>query len=156
MRLRTGLLATAAFAVTLTSAAFADDPIEDAIKARQGYFKLIKANAGPLFGMAKGDMEYNAEQAATFAANLKALTSMNNTTLWPAGSSKESMPGKTRALQVAWDTYPAIMEKHEALITAVAELEAAAGGGVDALRGKIGALGEACKGCHDTYRAKDF
>lgn len=156
MQFRTGLLAIAALAVSVPATIAVADPIEDAIQARQGYFKLIRANAGPLFGMAKGDMDYNAEQASAFAANLKALTSMDNTALWPAGSHKAANPGKTRALEIAWTTFPAIMEKHNALSAAATDLAASAGGGLDALRSKVGALGAACKGCHDTYRAKDF
>ncbi len=49
----------------------AKDPNLKLIKARQGEMQLRSFNVGPLFGMAKGQMEYNAELAATLANNLK-------------------------------------------------------------------------------------
>ena len=155
MKLFKTILIAAAFTTAAPAAVFADQ-IGDAIKARQGYYKLIRANAGPLFGMAKGDVEYDAERAQMLANNLVTLTSLKNGELWPEGSDKESRPGDTRALPAIWETYPAVAEKGKALVTASADLAEAAGGGVDALREKIGALGGACKACHDDFRAKEF
>jgi len=152
---RFGALAIGCVAMTLSTAALADN-IDDAIKARQGFYQLVKHNAGALFGMAKGDIAYDAEQAAAHASNLDALAKMNSNTLWPAGSSKTDRPGKTRALAEIWTTYPAIGEKVQAFNAAAANLAGSAGGGLDALRADIGALGASCKGCHDNFRAKDF
>lgn len=150
-----GALIAGGAAATLSSVAFADN-IDDAIKARQGFYQMVKHNAGALFAMAKGDVEYNAETATIHATNLETLASLNNSSMWLPGSSKEDRPGKTRALPVIWTTYPAIGEKGKAFNEATANLAMSAGEGLDALRGDIGALGAACKGCHDTYRAKDF
>ena len=150
--LASALLASAFIAPT---AVVADD-IGKAIEARQGYYKLVSANAGPLFGMAKGEVPYDATKAQTFANNLLSLSYMDNAALWPPGSDKASRPGDTRALPVAWETWPAIAEKHEAWKQAVAALAGSASGGLDALRGAIGPLGASCSGCHDVYRAKDF
>lgn len=155
MNTRFGILAIGLAATTLSTVAVADE-IEDAIKARQGYYQVVKHNTGPLFAMAKGDIEYNAEQASTYAANLQMLASLNNSSMWPAGSSKEDRAGKTRALPVIWTTFPAISEKGQAFKDATEKLASSAGGGLDSLRADVGALGASCKGCHDTYRAKDF
>ena len=134
----------------------ADSPEEKAVKARRGYYQLVLHNAGPLFGMAKGDIEYNAEAAMTSANNLKALSSMNVGSLWPAGSDKDALPGKTRALPKIWADFPGVGEKAKAFGAAIDGLVANAGGGLDSLRGAVGPLGASCKGCHDNYRAKDF
>lgn len=142
----------ACFAPTFVSA----DAADDAIDARRGYYQVVKHNAGMLFGMAKGNIAYDAAQAQTFADNLKALADMNTGSMWPQGSDNASKPGKTRALPVAWETYPAILEKQEAFKAASANMAANVGGGLDALLGNIGALGASCKGCHDNYRAKEF
>ena len=142
-------------AVTATAPVFADD-IDDTIKARQGYFDLVSHNSGMLFAMAKGDVDYNADDATAHAKNLELLSQMDTKTLWPEGSSKEDRPGKTRALPVIWSTYPAIGEKFKAFSDASTKLASSAGGGLDSLRADIGALGASCKGCHETYRAKDF
>jgi len=140
----------------LQGAALAGDPLEDTVKARQGYYKLILHNAGTLFGMAKGDIEYDAERASTAANNLLTLSKLNVGSLYPAGTSKEEMPGKTRALKKIWDDFPGVGEKAKAWKAAVADMAAVAGDGVDAVRAKAGPLGGGCKGCHENYRADDF
>lgn len=150
-----GALAVGVVATTLALPALADS-IDDAIKARQGYYQVVSHNAGALFAMAKGSVDYNAETAATHAKNLEALSNMNTASMWVPGSSKEDRKGKTRALQVIWSTYPAIGEKGKAFKDASANLAMSAGEGLDQLRANIGALGASCKGCHETYRAKDF
>lgn len=155
MTLKAAILGLAAIAVTIPTMGNADD-IDDAISARQGYYKLVGHNAGNLFAIAKGEKPYDAAQAQTFADNLTKLAAMDTATLWPAGSSKADRPGKTRALPVIWETYPAVTEKHTAWKAASDQLAANAGGGLDALRANIGALGASCKGCHETYRAQDF
>ncbi len=154
MRIRT-LTLIAAMATTLPAIAMAD-ALDDAIEARQGYYQVVKHNAGLLFGMAKGAVDYDAATATAHAENLKTLAMMNTGSMWPAGSDKAAKPGKTRALPVIWETFPAILEKQTAFVTASTTLAENAGGGLDALRANIGALGASCKGCHDTYRAKDF
>ena len=62
---------------------------------------------------------------------------------------------RTRArrepLPEIWSTYPAVGEKDQALKDAAAALAEVAGDGLDALRSKIGAVGKACKGCHDDF-----
>ena len=55
----------------------AKDPNLKLIKARQGEMQLKSFNAGPLFGMAKGKIEYNAEMASMLANNLLLQTKMD-------------------------------------------------------------------------------
>lgn len=132
------------------------DPIEDAIKARQGFMKMVSFNAGPLFGMAKGEVECDAELATKLAKNLHALTQMDNGAMWPEGSDNTKYEGKTRALPEAWTTYPKVAEAHQAWVDAIAALTPVAGQGLDTLKEKVGAVGKRCKGCHDDFRAEDF
>jgi len=133
-----------------------DDPIGKAIKARRAGFQLYSFYAGHLFAMAKGDMDYDAELASTMANNLNAVVNLNNGSMWPAGSDNTKRKGKTRAKPNIWEADSKIGEKSKALKTAVAAMAPVAGDGLDALRGKIGAVGNGCKGCHDEYRAKEF
>lgn len=150
------LVMTLAAGIALTATASVAGPLEDAIDARRGYYQVVKFNAGPLFAMAKGNVDYDAEAASTYAANLAALAQMNTAAMWPAGSDNEAMAGKTRALPVIWSTFPAVLDKNKAFTDAAVALGAAAGNGLDALRPAVGALGQSCSGCHDTYRAKGF
>jgi cytochrome c556 len=141
--------------LSLASPGFAaQDPNEKAIKARQGEMQLRSFNAGPLFGMAKGDIEYDAELATTLAGNLKLMLDLDNGRAWPTGSDN-GMYDSTTALPKIWETFPEIGEYGKRYKTAVNELAAVAGDGVDALRSKVGALGKSCKGCHDEFREKN-
>lgn len=156
--MRTPLNLVAAFAglTFLVTATAGDDPLEDAIKARRGFMQIVEFNVGPLYGMAKGKIEYDAEAAATYANNLKAAAMMNNGAMWPEGSANEFYSGVTRALPSIWTTYPKVAEANQAWKDATNDLAEVAGNGLDALRSKLGAVGDSCKGCHDDFRAEDF
>ena len=132
----------------------AKDPNLKLIKARQSVMQLRSFNAGPLFGMAKGKIDYDAEFASILANNLLLMTKMNNGRAWAKGTDNGAYKGKTAALPEIWTTYPKIGEKGKAYVKAVTELAAVAGNGVDALKSKVGALGKGCKGCHDDFREK--
>ncbi len=130
----------------------AKDPNLKLIKARQSEMQLKSFNAGPLFGMAKGKIEYNAELAAMLANNLLLQTQLDMGRAWAEGTDNVAYEGKTAALPEAWSTYPEIAEKGEAYVKAVTELAPVAGNGLAALKSKISALGKGCKGCHDDFR----
>ena len=132
----------------------AKDPKMNAIKARQGEMQLRSFNAGPLFAMAKGKIEYNAELASKLAGNLKLMLDLDNGRAWAKGSDNDAYPGKTTALPKIWTTYPEISEYGKKYASAVKDLAAVAGTGADALKSKMGALGKSCKGCHDEFREK--
>jgi cytochrome c556 len=139
--------------LSLTAPGFAaNDPLLNAIKARQGEMQLRAFNVGPLFGMAKGKIDYDAALAAKLAGNLKLMLDLDNGRAWAKGSDIEAYNGKTTALPKIWTTYPEIGEYGKKYAAAVNELAAVAGNGVDALKSKMGALGKSCKGCHDEFR----
>jgi len=141
--------------LTLTAPGFAaKDPLKKAIKARQGEMQLRSFNAGPLFGMAKGDIEYDAEMAAKLAGNLKLLLDLDTSRQWPKGSDIDNYMGDTTSLPEIWTTYPEIANYGKKYAKAVNELAEVAGNGRDALKSNIGALGKSCKGCHDEFREK--
>ena len=134
-------------------ASAAKDPNEKAIKARKAVMTLQSWYAGPLFQMAKGDMEYDAEAATAYAAALNTMASIKGDMMWPPGTDNGAYADKTRALPEIWSTWPEAGEKAQALSEASAALSEVAGDGLGALRSKIGAVGKACKGCHDDFRA---
>ena len=73
----------------------AKDPNEGLIKARQGEMQLRSFNAGPLFGMARGKMPYDAELATTSANNLKAQLSLNMGRAWEQGTGNDKYDSTT-------------------------------------------------------------
>ncbi len=144
-------LAIIGFSLTIPAFA-AKDPNLKLIKARQGEMQLKSFNAGPLFGMSKGKIEYNAELAASLANNLLLQTQLKMGRAWAEGTDNVTYEGKTGALPEIWSTYPEVAEKGKAYVKAVTELAPIAGNGLDALKSKMGALGKGCKGCHDDFR----
>ena len=149
-------LPIAALLVGFGTGALADDgPHDKAIKARQAMFQLYGFNIGILSAMAKGKMDYDADIALEAAENLDAAANLGQSQFWPHGSDNETEgTARTRALPVIWSTFPAIVEKSDALKTATAALVPVAGNGLDELKGALGDVGASCKGCHDDYRAE--
>ena len=143
-----------AAACVCISPALADGHAEKAVKARKALMQVVAFNLGPLGAMAKGEADYDAEAAATFAKNLEVLAKMNTAAMWPAGSDNSVLGDTTRALPAAWGEGSKVMEKHEAWATASTQLAAVAGDGLEALKGAIGDVGKSCGGCHDNYRAE--
>lgn len=147
-------LAVAALASVAAGGAVAQSAIEGAIKARKAHMQLQAFNIGPLVGMAKGEMPYDAAVATAAAGNLAALTGMNFGRYFPEGSAQGQAEG-TRALPAIWENGEDVMAKVAALNEAVAALNAAAGTDLAALQGAIGPVGEACGACHKAYRAPE-
>jgi len=139
--------------LTLTVPGFAaKDPMLNVIKARQAQMQLRAFNVGPLFGMAKGKIEYDAALASKLAGNLKLMLDLDNSRAWVDGTAIDKYEGKTTALPKIWTTYPEISKYGKKYVAAVNDLAAVAGNGVDALKSKMGPLGKSCKGCHDEFR----
>lgn len=133
----------------------AGDPNEKAIDARQSVMSLQSWYAGTLFGMAKGDIPYDAEKASAAAAHLKMIANADSSGMWPEGTDNAgAYKGKTRALPEGWTEWDPKLG--EALVQATDAMADAAGNGLEALRANIEALGDACSGCHDASRAEDF
>lgn len=139
----------------VTTQARADEG-EGAIWARQGFMNLVQWEAGPLFGMAKGDIAYDAGAAQQHAARLKLLYEYPYTDLFLPGTSKADRPGKTRALPKIWedrDQFEQFFREVRARVDALVEQ---AGNGQQALTAAVSAMGKACGNCHNSFRAKEY
>ncbi len=145
-----GLSAAALAATAVFAGSHGGHPAVDARKAHMG---LNIHNAGVLFRMAQGKLDYDAGAAQAAADNLAALASMNQMSYWPPGTSNEDIEG-TRALPAIWAEGSTVMDQVASLRDATVAMQAAAGT-LDGLKGAIGALGGACTACHEKYRAPD-
>jgi len=89
-------------------------------------------------------------QAAKLEVSSKELTSW-----FPAGSG-QGVYAKSKALPVIWTDHARFLEKAAALRTAAAKLNAdAQAGNAGAIGADLKATGAACKGCHESFEAKD-
>lgn len=123
-----------------------------AVKARKAHMQLYAFNLGVLGGMAKGEIEYNAETAQGAANNLAALSSLNQARYWPQGTSMDELGEATEALPAIWQEGSKAGEIGGQLAEAAVALAAVAGDGREALGGAMGAVGKACGTCHEGYR----
>lgn len=128
-----------------------DEPFAAELGARQGQFKLLGLNIGPLATMAQGRIDYDPVVARAAADNIAAIASLDQSLMWPAGSDNESING-TRALPVIWSDPDGFASKLAGLREAAASMQQAAGTDLNALRGAVRELGAACSACHETYR----
>lgn len=147
----TRVLLVAAAATVGLGAALADQPFSSELDARQGQFKLLAFNIGPLVGMAQGNIEYDAATAQMAADNIVALASLHQTRLWPEGSDNDSIDN-TRALPSIWENTEDFAAKFDDLGSAARGMQEAAGTDLNALRGQLRSLGGACSACHESYR----
>ncbi len=152
---RTSKLILLVSGLLLTQPAFTDnkDPNLGYIKARQADMQLRKFNAGPLFAMAKGDMDYDAAMAGKLADNLKTLLSLDMSRAWATGTDSDAYE-ESDSKKAIWDTYPEIGNYGKKYAAAVRELADVAGNGLDAMKPKAQAVGKTCKACHDEFREK--
>ena len=139
----------------LPASAADKDPNLVLIKARQGEMEIRSMYATPLFMMARGKMDYDAEKAQALANNLLALTKVAMGMAWAPGTGNDKYPKVSDALPDIWSTYPAIAEKGKDYSDAVNGLAKVAGNGLDGLRSGVGDLGQSCKSCHDEFRQKE-
>ncbi len=161
MRKRTWIAGAVAAALALavftgSGVASAQQDHSGAVKARIAYMQLNGFFMGQLAGIAKGQVPYDAAQATGVAKSLLALSSMDAGAMWPPGSDNQALPGKTRTKPELWTTFPAVMEKANALSTALEAMVVAAGTDLASLQGAFGAVGAGCGGCHRSFRAENF
>lgn len=124
------------------------------VQARQGQFQIMALNIGVLGNMARGNTEYDAEAASTAAANLVAISQIDQSFHWPEGTDNFALEG-TRALPAIWENLPDVVAKWTAFGSAAEGLAAVAGDGLEPMRAALGPVGGTCGACHDAYRASE-
>ncbi|MCW3781147.1 c-type cytochrome [Defluviimonas salinarum] len=151
--MKTFLLTITAATILITGVATAQDaPFAREIKVRQGIMGYRTMNVAILGAMAKGEVDYNAEQAQKAADNLLTAASIDMSMLWPEGSDDFANPD-TRALAKIWEGGSDVGAKAQALVDAATAMQAAAGIDLASLQGALKGVGDACTACHEAYRA---
>ena len=121
---------------------------EDAIKYRKAAFNVMAAHFGRVGAMANGRIPFDAKAVAE-NAEIATMMSKLPYAAFVEGTDK----GDTKAKPEIWtdgDKFRAAAAKMQ---EEMVKLNAAAKtGNVDTIKAAAGAVGKACKGCHDTYR----
>jgi cytochrome c556 len=120
------------------------------VKQRQAAMTLQGKYFGPLGGMLKGAVPYDANVVARNAGYLEVLSKMP----WD-GFAEGTKGEKSRALPVIWSDAAKFKQAQDQFQTAVAALVTASKGGNEgAVKAAIGDVGKACGNCHDNFREK--
>ncbi len=152
-----GVLASFVLACTLSLTATAEGPTpaeqaQAAADTRQGMFKIVVRYFGPIVGMARGQIPFDAEVVEYNANKINQLAQMSPDLFKQDTSGFEL---DTEALPGIWTNPEDFSAKANALIETSAALAAAASEGKGPAMKAFGKVGGACKGCHDEYRLKN-
>ncbi|QOL24568.1 cytochrome c [Thalassotalea sp. LPB0316] len=123
---------------------------EWATKVRKANFTLLGHNMGPLGGMLKGKVPFNAEVVQEKATNINHLANMIADTS-KVDTSKFNV--ETEALNGIWTEQDDYAEKIKALVMASERVSKIALTGSEAeVKKAMGQIGKACGSCHDSYK----
>lgn len=142
--------AAAAYLFTATDVAAQAKP-EDSIAYRQGVYKIMGWNMGPLAGMVRGDRPYDKAAFAKHADNLAAVAPMALEGFGP-GTDKGAKTSAKPEIWAKMDDFKAKMDKMNAEAVKLAAV--AKTGSLDDIKKQFGATGATCKACHDDYKTK--
>jgi cytochrome c556 len=158
LRIGVALAATAVSALAVSQGAGPPSPeaqAKSAIETRQGLYKVISSQFGPLGGMLRttNTVPFDAALVARNSARIATLSEMIPELF--TRDTREFTAVKSAALAGIWNSQADFKTKADALTKAANDLTAAAKTGNEAAtKAAIGAVGKSCSGCHDNYRAK--
>ena len=143
------IAAVLCWAATAPSAFAQQVKPENQIKLRKSAYALMNHNFGSLAAMAEGKKPYNKDEAARNADMIAMLSDV------PKGFFGEGTDkGETKAKPEIWQKRADFDAKMDKMITEAKKLPQAARTDLAAVNKAVGDVGDACKACHDDYRAK--
>jgi|TARA_B110000116_G_scaffold262160_1_gene267153 cytochrome c556 len=127
----------------------------DFIKYRKAVYSSMKGHMGAVSRILRGRLN---EYTGHIIDHAEALQRMAHLLpgLFPAGTGFGETAVKTAAKPEVWKHPEDFRKAAKRLEDASADLaETVRSGNVKAIRGKVGAIGKACKGCHQQFRRRD-
>lgn len=138
--------------LSFVSTSWADERTQKAIEARQGLLKVVAQYFGPIVGIAKGQIPYDAALIEKNAGKVAQLAPMI-TDMFALDTSASGI--ETEAKAAIWADYADFSAKAATTTERAQALVAATAEGQGATMKAFGALGASCKSCHDSYRQKN-
>jgi cytochrome c556 len=136
---------------TIAFGASADERAQAAVDTRQGLLKVVVSYFGPIVGMARKQIPFDAALVEKNAAKIAQLAPMIPDVF---RMDTRAYDLETEALDNIWDNTDDFADKAATVAERAAALSAAAADGEAAAMKAFGAVGAACKGCHDEYRVQ--
>ena len=146
---------TLASTVALSSVAVAKEATSEkqakaSIQFRKAILQLVRSNMGPLGGMAKGQIPYDAEVMATNGLRIEQLSYMMEDYF---ATDTRKFDLKTDASDDIWKNSDDFNALALDMADAAKDLQQVAESGEESdFRKAIGAVGATCKACHDKYK----
>jgi cytochrome c556 len=132
-----------------------DQQAEQAVLTRQGLLKVMGFYMGPLGGMLKNKVPFDATAAGKDGANIEALGAMIPDVFVFVFDTRKATSVKTKAQDGIWTNQADFKAKADDLVKAATALvDASKSGDKAATLKAAGAVGKACGACHDNYRNK--
>lgn len=130
-----------------------DERAQAAVEVRQSLLTLLKSNFGPLVGIARDQIPYDAPYVQKNAMRMQQLAAM----MADAFSRDTRGTGvETEALDRIWEEPALFADKIATLESRIETLRARArGDDPAAVKAAIGDVGKACGSCHDDFRVDD-
>ncbi len=149
MKRKTALFFAIATAVSAVALAADPTPAERAVAYRRGVYHAIAWNFGPMAGMVKGEIPFDAKAFALKAERVAYLSALPLEGFIP-----DSVVGDSEAKPDIWDNMDDFKSKMQTFETEAGKLADAArtATAVDALKPQFGKVGQACEDCHDKYK----
>jgi len=150
-------LILALLATTIAGSALAQVKPEDAIKYRQAGYAYMGWSMGKLKGMlVDNPAAFNKDQAVAAANTIQAIANSGMGALYVPGSDKGVGFKETRVKSEFFADKEGVGKVAMAFNKEANELaKVAATGDAAALKAQFGKVGEACKGCHEKFRADE-
>jgi len=132
-------------------------PAEEAIHNRQAGYAFMAWNMGKIKAqVVEGSQPFNKDQVAAAANAIAAIANSGMGALYGPGTEKGTAKTPTRVKPEFFQQPEKVKEVAIAFNKEANELaKVAAGGDQAAIKAQFGKTGEACKSCHDKFRAKD-
>ncbi len=138
--------------LTLRAMAAEPSPAELQIKYRKALYTVMAGNFGPAYAMANGKIPYDAAAFTQRAERVNFIAGILPEA-FPAGSGTGA---PTRALPEIWTNSAEFDKRMQELGEKSAALVAAAKtGDLKQIQPAVGAVGLACKNCHDKFRKEE-
>ena len=143
------LAALAVLAAVAVPVAAQQMKAENQVKYRRAAYQLMNLNFGNLDAMAENKKPFNKDEAARNAEFVALLATV------PKGFFGEGTDKDTRAKPEIWKNRADFDAKMDKMTNEAAKLPAVVKtGDTAAFRKQVHDVAEACKACHDEYRAK--
>ena len=139
-------------AALMPTVAAADEHIQRAVDTRQGLLKVVGFYMGPIVGMAREQIPYDADRVKANAEAIAALAPMIPD-VFRSDTRGSDIP--TEALDKIWDNGADFADKAATVAARAADLASATADGQGAAMKAFGAMGASCKACHDEYRQQE-